>query len=314
MFPSFMALLLCLLVSTSFCYGQILNKVQEKQDETPIAIDAQISIVCDEIAHKCVATGDAKAQKGDKTVYGDVLTVYFTNDKKREITTMTAQGHVRMETPKETAYGEHAHYDVKLDRVLMTGGNLKIVTQKETLTARDSIEYWHTKNQGIAKGKALAQFPEKEQLIQADTLVVHFKPSSEKTEEGEEKLNIDRVEAEGNVLASGPNGFVTADRGVYYGQTEIVEVFNNVKIAQKNNLIEGGYGRFNVKTNVGEVFPHPRHTASSGSKKRISGIIIPKDAKNMKKNKADAPAVNPKRNKSRQVLPFSAKKKKDTSS
>src|SRR3990167_10041546 len=105
------------------------------------------------------------------------------------------------------------------------GGNLKIVTQKEILTARDSIEYYHTDNKGIARGNAIAQFPEKEQLVQSDTLVAYFKSSSEKSEEGKEKTNIDRVEAEGNMLASGPKGVVTGDRGVYLDKTKIIEVF-----------------------------------------------------------------------------------------
>lgn len=301
---------LYLLLSAPFCYGQAITQLKGSNEDSPIIIDAQESVVCDEIAHKCTATGHAQAQKGTNTVYGDVLTVYFTEGKKREITVLTADGHVRMESPTETAYGEHAHYDVALDRVLMTGGNLKIVTPKETLTARDSIEYWHSKNQGIARGNALAQFPEKEQLVQADTLVAYFKPSSERAEEGKEKLTIDRIEAEGNVLASGPNGVVTGTRGVYHGDTEIVEVFDNVKVTQDENVMEGGYGRANLKTNVAEMFPHPPHITPSTPTKRISGIIIPKDAKKVKADKDKPSEKGPsKPDKAGQVFPWSAKKK-----
>ena len=271
--------LFALLTSTSLCQGQILERLSGNKDDSPIIIDAEKSVVCDETAHKCVATGLAKAQKGTSTIYGDVLTVYFTEGKERDITAMTADGHVRMETPTEKAYGEHAHYDAALDRVLMTGGNLKIVTPKEILTARDSIEYWHTKNQGIARGNAIAEFPEKKQLVQADTLISYFTPSSEKTKEGKEKIEIERVEAEGNMLASSPKEIVTGDRGVYFGKTEIVEVFNNVKVTQGENVIEGGYARANLKTNVAEMFTHPPHIAQKGPVKRISGIIIPKEAK-----------------------------------
>lgn len=279
--------LLLFLVSPIVCYGQLIDQLSDSKDDSPIIIDAEESVVCDEVAQKCVATGLAKAQKGTNIVYGDVLTVYFTEGKKREITTVTADGHVRMETPTETAYGEHAHYDVPLDRVLMTGGNLKIVTPKETLTARDSIEYWHTQNKGIARGNAIARFPIKQQLIQADTLVAYFNPSSEKTKEGKEKLQVDRVEAEGNMLASGPNGVVTGDRGLYFGNTDMVEVFDNVKVNQEGNVMEGGYAKANLKTNVAELYPHPPAVSPTGPIKRISGIIIPKDAKKMKEtNKA----------------------------
>ncbi|MBP9691823.1 MAG: hypothetical protein KBD90_00635 [Alphaproteobacteria bacterium] len=284
------------------CHGQILDRLSDSKDESPVIIDAEESVVCDETAHKCVATGLAKAQKGTSIIYGDVLTVYFTEGKQRDITVMTAEGHVRMETPTETAYGEHAHYDVALDRVLLTGGNLKIITPKEVLTARDSIEYWHTKNQGIARGNAIAEFPEKQELVSADTLVAYFVPSSKKDKEGKEKQEIDRVEAEGNMLASGPKGAVTGDRGVYFGKTDMVEVFNNVKVSQGGNIIEGGYARANLKTNVAEMFTHPPHTTPSGPPKRISGIIIPRDAKKMKeKDLAEA--------KDGQVVPASATRK-----
>ena len=211
---------------------------------------------------------------------------------------MTADGHVRMETPTEKAYGEHAHYDVALDRIILTGGNLKIVTSKEILTARDSIEYYHGENKGIARGNALAQFPEKEQLVQADTLVAYFKPAAEKTitekkeqkEEGKENIALKRVEAEGNILASGPKGVVTGDRGVYLEQTKTIEVFNNVKITQDKNVIEGEYAKFNLDTNVAEMYTQPPHTSQTKPSKRISGIIMPKSAKNTKTE--DGPTNN----------------------
>jgi lipopolysaccharide export system protein LptA len=296
-----------LFITPSFCYGQLLNQLSDHKDETPIIIEADESVVCDETALKCVATGLASAQKGTSTVYGDVLTVYFTEGKKREITSMTADGHVRMETPTEKAYGEHAHYDVPLDRVLLTGGNLKIVTQKETLTARDSIEYYHAENKGIARGNAIARFPEKEQLVQADTLVAYFKPSTEKSEEGREKQNLERVEAEGNMLASGPKGVVTGDRGVYLEKTKMVEVFNNVKITQEENVIEGEYAKFNLETNVAEMYTQPPHVSPTKSPKRIHGLIMPKSAKKGKDNGKEKDTKSEKKSdkeKKRHGLPF----------
>ncbi len=271
--------------STSLCQAQVLDQLNNNKDDSPLIIDAEKSVVCDEVAQKCVATGDAKAQKGTNTVFGDVLTVYFTKD--RDITSVTADGHVRMESPTETAYGEHAIYDLALDRVLMTGGNLKIVTPKETLTARDSIEYWHSKNKGIARGKAMAIFPDKKEMVQADTLVAFFKSSPEKTQDGKETLTLDRVEAEGNVLASGPKGIITGKRGHYSAQTHIVEVFENVKVIQGGNVIQGEHGIQNLNTNFAEIYPTLPGASQTGPAKRISGIIYPKDAKKLKEKEPE---------------------------
>ncbi len=344
-----------LLASTSACFGQILDQLSKGKDDSPIIIEAENEVVCDETTNKCVATGLAKAQSGTSIVYGDVLTVYFTKGKDREITAMTADGNVRMETPNETAYGDHAHYDVALDRVRLTGGDLKIVTPKETLTAKDSIEYWHKENKGIArgnavahfhdksqsaqadlmeayfvhadekteegkgklqidrifmsggdlkiitpnetltakdsmeyyrneskgiaKGNAVARFKDKDQIVRGDTLTAFFIPGSQKTSDGKVKMELEKVEALGNVLASGPDGIVTGDKGVYYDKTDIVEVFDNVKVTQEGNVIEGGYAKANLKTNVAEMYTDQPSNEQECPKKRISGIIIPKDAK-----------------------------------
>ncbi|EKE10172.1 MAG: hypothetical protein ACD_16C00074G0010 [uncultured bacterium] len=304
-------LFLPLLIPT-LCYGEMLDRLRNDSEETPIIIEAENSVVCDETMNKCVATGNALAKKGTSTIYADVLTVFFTEGKGRDITAMMADGHVVMETPSEKAYGDHAHYDVALDRVLLTGGNLKIVTSKENITARDSLEYWHAQNKGIARGKAVATFPEKEELIEADTLTAYFSPSEGKKKEGKEKLSIDRLEAEGNMLASSPKGFVTGDRGVYYAKNHLVEVFDNVRILQGDNIIEGGYARHNLKTNVAEMFAQPVGCSQSGAQKRISGIIIPKDAKNIKEKKKDPLKETSAKHKDRQILPLPAKRESET--
>src|SRR5437870_2777339 len=66
-----------LLLSPSHSYAQLMNQLSDSKDDSPIIIEADESVVCDETAQKCVATGLASAQKGSSTVYGDILTVYF---------------------------------------------------------------------------------------------------------------------------------------------------------------------------------------------------------------------------------------------
>lgn len=311
---SFNKLFFLMLISPIFCHAQILDRFSESKGDDPIIIEAENSVVCDETVNKCVAIGNASAKKGTNTVYGDVLTVFFTEGKERDITAMTADGHVRMETPTGKGCGDHAYYDLKLDSVLLTGGNLKILTPKETITARDSIEYWHKDNKGIARGQATALFPEKEELIQADTLVAYFKPSSEKTEESKEKLSIDKVEAEGHMLASSPKSVVTGDRGIYSAKDHLVEVFNNVKVMQGENVIEGGYARHNLETDVAEMFTKPPHVSQSGSERRIFGIIIPEDAKKMKEKEAASFEETSSNHNDGQLFPISAKKRSETRS
>ena len=60
----------------------------------------------------------------------------------------------------------------------------------------------------------------------------------------------------------------------------MVEVFGDVAVTQGENIIEGGYGRANLKTDVAEIYPFPPHTKPTGPKKRISGLIFPNSFKN----------------------------------
>ena len=336
----------CLLLSLEPVCGQVLEKINTTQDQSPIVIDAEESVMCDQIARKCVAKGLAKAQKGTSIVYGDVLTVHFTEN--RNLTSMSAEGSVRMETPTETAYGDYAHYDVELDRVRMTGENLKLVSPNQILTATDSVEYWHGEKKGIAHGNALIEIPEKNEQIQADEIIAYFCPSQEDDKKMEmekaeatghvlatnltgivtgdrgiyyakdkridmfgnalvevpekkelvqadkiiayfgpskgdpKKMELKKVEAIGNVLASSPDGIVTGNRGAYYPQTEFVEMFENVKITQGENIIQGQYGRANLKTNLVEIFPDIPKGDPCAPRQRISGVIMPKNVKKLR--------------------------------
>ncbi len=296
--------LLLFLMSSSLCYGEITDQMGQADKDAPLVIEATEEVVCDETAQKCTATGHAMAQKGTNKIFGDILTAHFSEDRK--ITAITADGNVRMETPTDHAYGEHAHYDVALDRVIMTGRNLKVTTPNEYLTARDSLEYWHTDNKAIARGNAIATFPQKGELIQADTLVAYFKSSPGKAEGENKKQKLDRVEAEGNILASNPKGIVTGDRGHYLAEAKIVEVFNNVKLLQDDNIIEGGYVRYNLDTSIAEMFTQPPRSSTDRPTQRIHGIIMANDSSKLKENRDKIVPGKKSNDKDRQRFPRSA--------
>ncbi|MEB3702204.1 Putative LptA-related OstA-like protein [Candidatus Bealeia paramacronuclearis] len=258
----------------------------------PIVIDADESVVCDEATNSCVATGNARAQRGTFVVNGTKLTVYFKGSgHDREIKELMADGNVSLVNPTEAAYGDHAHYDVALDRVILTGGDLKLVTPDQLITARDSLEFWQIKHQGIARGDAVAHFPKKEQVVEADTLIAYFVPKEErekntknKEDSAKDKMSLKKIEAEGNVLVSTPKEIASGDRGVYNAAADMSELFGNVKITQGGNHIRGEYAIMNMKTNVAQLFAkNPNDPVSDQKPKRIRGIIMPKDAKNMRK-------------------------------
>lgn len=90
-----------------------------KQDQ----VRARDSLEYWEHQRAAVARGDAVAVRGDKEIRGDVLTAYFTPDAKNrlEISTVKADGNVRISTPTEFATGDGGVYYVKQELATLTG-------------------------------------------------------------------------------------------------------------------------------------------------------------------------------------------------
>jgi len=254
------------------------ESLTEGSGQDPVVVDADESIVCDDGKGTCVAKGNAQATRGKFTVHADEIAMLFEKkDGKQEATALTASGRVRMVTTDgQSATGDHAHYDLGLDRLRLTGNNLKIHTEEHEITARDSIEYWREKQEGIATGDAVFVIPEKEQIVKADVIKAFFKKSGD----GEtEKQSIDRVHADGHVVIVSPEDVASSDRAVYKASSELAELFDNVQLMHGKNQLEGAYATFNMNTNVATLFGS---TPGSGKKQRMRGLIIPKDVKGSK--------------------------------
>ncbi len=78
-----------------------------------------------------VARGDASAVREDQKIEADVLTAYFTPNAEAqlEMSTLKADGNVRVTTPREFAQGRSGVYYIKQELVTLTG-DVKI-TQNE---------------------------------------------------------------------------------------------------------------------------------------------------------------------------------------
>ena len=55
----------------------------------------------------------------------------------------------------------------------MTGGHLKYETEKETVTARDSLEYWEDKKIAVARGNAVGI--QGDRHVEGDVLTAEFR-------------------------------------------------------------------------------------------------------------------------------------------
>ncbi|MFN7193887.1 MAG: LptA/OstA family protein [Rhodospirillales bacterium] len=141
---------------------------------TPIEITASNGIEWDRDAKRYVATGNAAARQGDTSVYGDRLVAWYREAATggTEIFRYEAIGNVRFETPTQKVEGDRGIFDVDSEVVVVTGRALRLTTPTDTLTARDTLEYWAAREIAVARGNAMIVSGERR--MTADVMTAHF--------------------------------------------------------------------------------------------------------------------------------------------
>jgi lipopolysaccharide export system protein LptA len=254
------ALVVATLMSASTAQGQGLGLPNQTR-ELPIEILADNGIEWQQDAQAYIARGNAKAQQGDVSVHADQLTAYYEKgaDGNTQIWRIDADGHVRITTPQQTAYGKNGVYQVTKGVFILTGSP-RLVTKTDKITAKQSIEFFEAKSLAVARGDAVAIRGDKR--LRADVLTAYFV----KGKGG--KSQVDRIDAYDNVMISTPNEIVRGRRGVYYTKTGVVVLRGSVKITRGDDQLNGEAAEVNLNTGVSRLL--------SGGTGQVRGIFQPK--------------------------------------
>lgn len=288
--------------------------------DQPVEIFADQGIEWHQDASAYVARGNARATRGETTVYGETLIAYYRKapaantgaangtsgdlGSGTQIYRVDADRNVRIVSPNGTAYGDHAVYDVDKAILVMTGKNLRLITERETITARDTLEYWQNDNMAVARGNAVAVSEDRK--ISADILTAYFlkqgetaapsqagkpptaarqtqtqtqakaSPAASKTAGGAKPApgadsNLDRMYAYGNVVITTPEETARGNRGVYNAHTGIAVLTGSVKITRDQNQLNGEAAEVNLNTNVSRILAG----AGNGPNPPVRALIIP---------------------------------------
>jgi lipopolysaccharide export system protein LptA len=228
----------------------------------PIEINAEQGIEWRQKDQVYVARGKARAAQGEVTLHADVLTAHYRENKggKTEIWRIDADGNVRIVGPKQTAHGKKGVYDVFKGLLVLTG-NVRLETETDRITARDSLEYWEKRSLAVARGDAVATRGDRR--MRADILAAHFK----KNKAGETKVH--EIEAFENVLISSPEEIVRAEYGIYNVETGIARLSGSVKITRGDSQLNGAQARVDLNTGISTLV---------GGKQGVRGYLSPKQA------------------------------------
>jgi lipopolysaccharide export system protein LptA len=194
-----------------------------------------------------------------------------------EVWRVEADGKVVIFTATQTAYGDHADYNIDEAVVVLTGNDLHVVTPTDLITAKDSLEYWEQRHQTVARGKAVEVRGDKR--IQADVLVADFAENENK------QMAIQQAHGYDHVILTTPTEVVTGDKADYLVETGIVTVTGSVKITRGDNQLNGGYAVVNLNTGISQLYPEPPARVA-GKGKQVTGLLVPQ-----KKGGATAPTA-----------------------
>jgi lipopolysaccharide export system protein LptA len=255
----------------------------------PIHIAADSGIEWQQNNHVYIARGNASATRGDDTVKADTLTAYYrptaaaataqqTAAKSgaqqpmgggpTEIYRLEADGHVIFTTPTQTLVGDHAVYDLDQAVMVATGKDLRLTTPRDTITARDSMEWYDHQQMGVARGDAVAVSTDRR--VRADVLTSHVAKDANGTS------RISRIDANGNVIVSSPGQIARGDDGDYDIDTGIATLAGHVRLTRDENEMRGNYAVVDLNTNVSRLLSEPPGTKVAGNPPRVQGLIVPR--------------------------------------
>lgn len=284
----------------------------------PIEVTASEGMEWRQNEQMVVARGNARAVRGDVTVTANTLTARYrrktgaaatpasasaptsgpvaADTGNNEIYRLEAEGNVHIFTATDLAVGDKAVYDIDQAVLLMTGGDMKLTTPQQVLTARDTMEYWSQKHMAVGRGLATVTTADGRRLA-GDTLVGYTTPPDTlgapaaapvATRPGADPLlssgKLQRVEGFGNVVVRTATETIRGSRGVYVADTGIARLAGDVRITRGQSQLNGDEAIVNMRTGIS--------TLSRDPGKRVQGLVVPNDANPGTPGGASAPGTS----------------------
>lgn len=250
----------------------------------PIEVLADNGIEWQQAKQRFIARGNAVASRNGVAVYADELVAYYRDDSGNasssvapssepaaglgvgnNITRIEANGSVRIVSANETATGSQAIYEMASGKVTLTNsqGPVTLVTPKETITARDALEYDVRSQVAVARGKA--QLIQGTRVLNAEVLTAHMTQVGGNTE-------LDTIDATGGVVITTDKETARGSQGKYNAKTGIATLTGSVTLTRGDSVLSGGVATVNMKTGVSTL------SGSGSDGGRARAILAPAKA------------------------------------
>ncbi|MBI2256292.1 MAG: hypothetical protein HYU58_16840 [Proteobacteria bacterium] len=204
------------------------------------------------------ARGNALAKQGNSSIGADTL-VFYTSADDSTFDRILATGNVKVTSGSSVGYGDKGDYDATQKLLLLTGGNLKITSENDVVTARDRIEYWTGRNAITAIGNAL--------VVRQDTRINGDKATLYFVDDPQGKSKLSQIEADGKVKVLNNGQTIYANHFAYNPDTDIALMTGDVRIVDGQNEYRGQRAEIDNKRKISRIL---------GGGQRVHTFIKPK--------------------------------------
>jgi lipopolysaccharide export system protein LptA len=253
----------------------------DSNDKRPLDVEADQGIEWQQDKQVYIARGNARATRGNATLYGDTLIAHYrpvpperakppdpgSLTGSTEIYRIEAEGNVRLKTETQTVFGDRGVYDLDTATAVVTGKHLRLITPRDVVTARDSLEWYDTKQVAVARGDALSVRDNAKRLA-GDVLTAQV----EKPADGPSRIS--RIDAQGHVVVTTINEIARGATGVYNVDSGIATLAGGVTITRGDNEMRGQYGVVDLNNNVSRLLSAP--PGDPMSRTPVQGLVIPR--------------------------------------
>lgn len=262
----FCAVLSCTLMLCAFQAQAAKASAKTKTDEVILTSEGGMEWN----SNKKTLTAEKRALvvRGDTALGADKIVAYYRDagGEKSDVYLARAFGNVVITTPEQIVYADTAVYEIEKSVIILKGNPVKLFSGQEQMTAK-IVELWQNQNVAVARQDVVAQ--KDARRLEADTVKAFFAKKGDKTD-------VERFEAEDNVVITNDKEKVEGDSGVYYVEKETATLQGNVKISQGTNYIVGEVADINMKTGVSRLQTPSEKGKAKG---QVRGVFVPESKK-----------------------------------
>ncbi len=224
---------------------------------TQFRVEADKSIEYFEKQKIYVASGNAKASKGNFSIKAETITAFLGKTKNSNITDIEANGNVIIINQNTTAKSSFATYNFKNKLIFLKGNNQSIESRKFRLLSKNFISFDDINKIANSEGD-VKLFLSGPISITANRMNANF-----------DKINNNLISAnaKGNVKIKTKSETVSSYSAKYNSNTNIISLEGDVIIKRDKGILTGDKGYMNLKTRKSKIL--------SSKSKRVKGIFKP---------------------------------------